>query len=481
MKRNKNNQIEGNLVRTIQNSFHNSDDLQCKVINVGAIDCTLIFLEDIINKNLVQENIIAPILKLKKQHSEGSVANVTSLEDILPAESITILEEMSEIKTHLLDGFTLLCINDQQKNGPQKIYAANTTEFALRSPDEPLNEPTISGPRDGFIESIHKNIALLRMHLRTQDLVLKKYEVGSKVKTYVYVAYIKYKANDKLINDVKSRIEGVGKEYISDSNVLQQFLDQNTHSVFPELKSTQHPVRVADDLIEGRVAILSEGSPTALIAPTTLNMLMQTSDDYYTKWIPASLVRLLGFIAAIISVFLPSIYISLVSYHQGLIPSSLAISLSKTREGVPFPSVIEAFLMEVTIEILRGAGARLPKPIGSTVSIVGAIVIGEAAVSAGIVSPMMVIVVSFTAICSFTIPNHELSLALRSIRFVMLFSAAFLGIYGVLIAIFFISVHLVRLRSFEIPYLEPFAPYYLKRWRDSLLRLNYKNKKDGRS
>ena len=192
------------------------------------------------------------------------------------------------------------------------------------------------------------------------------------------------------------------------------------------------------------------------------------------------MIRLLRYFAAFISVILPAAYISLISFHHGLIPTDLAISISKTREGVPIPSFMEALLMELTIEVLREAGVRLPKPIGPAVSIVGAIVLGEAAVTAGIVSPLMVIVVAFSAICSFTVADYGLSLALRTLRFFLLLSAAVLGIYGLILAVFLLSIHLTRFKSFNTPYLEPFAPYYHNRWKDSLIRFKFK-KRGGQS
>ncbi|WP_347551173.1 spore germination protein [Pseudalkalibacillus hwajinpoensis] len=462
-----------NIKDKIKADFHNSNDLQHKSLQLGSYNVSLLFLENITDKTVIQKAIITPLLSFKEQTEALSKSTIPEL---LPLETIHSIKDPDAISTFLIDGYTIILVTKESK---QDVHALNTAQFIKRKPEEPVNEPTISGPRDGFIEAIDDNKALLRMHLKTKDLLFEKFTVGTEVSTHLFVAYIKGKANVELIEEIKERISLVKAEYIGDAGVLEQLLERNHLSVFPELTITQHPTKVANALMEGRVSILTDGSPTALIAPTTLNMLLQVQDDYYFKWIPASFLRILSFVTALISVLLPATYISFVSFHHGLIPTGLAISLSKTREGVPFPSVIEAFLMEFTIEILRQAGVRLPKPIGSTVSIVGAIVIGETAVSSGIVSPMMVMVISFTAICSFTVANYELSLALRTIRFFILLGAATLGIYGMLITIFIVTTHLVKLRSFTVPYLEPFGPYYVKRWKDSIIRFPFRQSKDG--
>ena len=456
------------LEEQIKLEFHNSEDLKHKTIQLDGLTLTLLYLDDISDRMVIQKTILSPLLAIS---SEDTKISPTDIPDLIPMAAVNNIEDHNTISRHLIDGCTVLIARETKDD---HVYSVKTTYSVKRSPDEPVNEPTISGPRDGFIECIQDNKALLRAHLKTSDLLFEQHLVGKDVLTSISITYLQGKASEKLINEVRDRVTQIEVDYITDAGVLEQLIERNPLSVFPELTSTQHPTKVANALLEGRVALMTDGSPTVLIAPTTLNMLLQTPDDYYFKWIPASLIRMLSYFTALISVLLPAAYISLISFHHGLIPTSLAVSLSKTREGVPFPSVIEAFIMELTIEILREAGVRLPKPIGSTVSIVGAIVIGETAVSSGIVSPMMVMVISFTAICSFAIPNYQLSLALRTIRFFILFSAALLGVYGMLIAIFIVTTHLIKLRSFSNPYMEPFAPIHFKRLKDSVIRLYYR-------
>lgn len=451
-----------NLVKMIEGN----DKVTVKSVTVQNNPIYIIYIKTIADVDHIREFIVKPLIDMKSKAKPSVVEN-------LPLNDFAKVEQSDQILKKIFNGFTLI-IEDAD------IYAVNTSKFSLRSVQEPVTEVTLRGARDGFIESLEKNISLLRMHLRTNDLTFQEFTVGHKAFTNVSIAYLKGAANPELVKEVVKRVDAINADYLPDGGILEQLIEKNSNSLFPEVHETERPTKVSNALIEGRVAIFVDGSPSVLIAPATLNSLFHSTDDYNFKWIPASSIRLLRYFAAFVSVMLPASYISLISFHQGLIPTDLAFSIAKTREGVPIPSFMEAILMELTIEVLREAGVRLPKPIGPAVSIVGAIVLGEAAVTAGIVSPLMVIVVAFAAICSFTVADYGLSLALRTLRFFLLLSAAFLGIYGLLLALFIISIHLIRLKSFSIPYLEPFAPYFHKRWKDSLIRYKF-NKRGGQS
>ena len=231
-------------------------------------------------------------------------------------------------------------------------------------------------------------------------------------------------ADSELVEEVKRRIQKIDIDNVPESGYVEQLIEDNYFSLFAQVQSTERPDRVIAALMEGRVAILLDGTPFALIAPVTFSMMMQSPEDYYERWISGTLIRLLRFGAAIIALFTPALYISFISFHPGLIPTKLAISIIGGRIGVPFPAIIEALLMEVAIEILREAGLRLPKPIGSAMGIVGGLIIGQAAVEAGIVSPIMVIVVAATAISSFVLSHYSTSIPLRILRFIGMFCAA---------------------------------------------------------
>jgi spore germination protein len=260
-------------------------------------------------------------------------------------------------------------------------------------------------------------------------------------------------------------------DQILETGQIEQFIEDNIFSPFPQAQATERPDKIIAALTEGRIAILVDGTPFALIVPAVLLQFFQSPEDYYERWMISSLVRFFRFMGSFVAAMGPAIYIALVSYHPGLIPTSLVLSIAASREGVPFPAFIEALLMEVTIELLRESGARLPKSIGQTIGIVGGIVIGDAAVRAGIASPILVIVVAITAIASFIIPSYNAAISFRLIRFPMMLLAALLGMYGVMLGFIIINVHLVTLRSFGTVYLAPLTPLEARDWKDVIFRL----------
>ncbi len=301
-------------------------------------------------------------------------------------------------------------------------------------------------------------------------MTITQLRVGQRVTKELVIAYVEDIADEKLVQEVRERIERINLDDIQDTGYIEQFIEDNFLSPFPQVQSTERLNRVISAIMEGRVAIMLDGTPFVLTVLTTFNMLLQSPEDYYERWILGTLVRLLRYFAAFISTFGPSLYISFISFHQGLIPTKLALSIADTRVGVPFPSLIEVLIMEVALEILREAGLRLPKPIGQTIGIVGGLVIGEAAVQAGIVSPIMVIVVADTAISSFAIPQYNAGISLRVLRFIAMIFAAVFGLYGGVLFFLMLCSHLVKLKSFGVPYINPAAPYRPQDWKDYLVR-----------
>ncbi|HGH0915758.1 TPA: spore germination protein [Bacillus cereus] len=290
-------------------------------------------------------------------------------------------------------------------------------------------------------------------------------------KKELVIAFMKEISDPELVEEVKKRIQKINIDNVPESGYVEQLIEDNYLSPFPQVQSTERPDKVIAALMEGRVAILLDGTPFALIVPVTFSMMMQSPEDYYERWIPGTLIRLLRFGTAIISLFAPALYISFISFHPGLIPTKLAISIIGGREGVPFPAIIEGLFMEIAIEILREAGLRLPKPIGSAMGIVGGLIIGQAAVEAGIVSPIMVIVVAATAISSFALSHYSTAIPLRILRFVAMFFAAIFGLYGVVLFFLFICSHIARLKSFGVPYASPAVLYQFSDWKDFMVRM----------
>lgn len=360
-------------------------------------------------------------------------------------------------------------------NGLDSVYILSTGKREKRSVNEPTSEKVVRGPKIAFIEDSDTNIAMIRQRTNHPKLKTKKVPIGENKLKYATVMYIDDKADPSVVSDVVKRLSEVKMDDIQDSGTLEELIEDNKYSPFPQIQNTERPDKVSSALFSGRVAILVDNSPFALVVPASLGILMQSPDDYYERWISASLIRALRFTSIFITLFFSSIYIALVSFHQGLLPTSLAVTIAANRENVPFPPIIEAMVMEITIELLREAGLRLPSPLGQTIGLVGGVVIGQAAVEANIVSSIMVIVVSIVALASFTVPQYGMGLSFRVLRFISMFTAAAFGLYGMILFMLAIYTHLSRQRSFGSPYFSPNGFFSLKNANDSILRLPIKN------
>ena len=325
------------------------------------------------------------------------------------------------------------------------------------------------GPREGFIEDVNVNIALIRRKIKVPDLCVEKLVIGEKSKTDVYIVYVKSVADPKLIEEIRIRLDRIKIDAILESGYIEQFIEDDPWSIFPTVSNTEKPDKVAAKILEGRAAILVDGTPFVLAVPMVFVESFQSVEDYYSRPFLASITRMIRFLSYIISTLGPAIYVALTVFHQELIPTQLLISIAEGRERVPFPAILEASLMIFAFDILREAGVRLPKPVGQTVGIVGAIVLGEASVQAGLISPIMVIVVSSTAIASFAVPAQTDSGTV--LRYIYLALAGIAGGFGVITGLLVTLLHLASLRSFGTPYLWPIAPLNLSGLKDVFVRM----------
>lgn len=460
------------LVR--QEITHHSD-VHFREFNIGrtGIQAAVIFVEALSDKELIDTHIMKSLMvdfskeyKYEPLHMKGDALKELIKNQVLSLSEVKETHHLKELVSKVLTGWTALLIN-----GSSDVFILGTIKANKRNIEEPISEALVRGPRVGFTEILSDNTALLRRHGENENLSLMKFQVGKRAKKELIIAYMEEIVDPELVEEVKKRIEKIDIDHVPESGYVEQLIEDNYLSPFPQVQSTERPDRVIAALMEGRVAILLDGTPFALIVPVTFSMMLQSPEDYYERWIPGTLIRLLRFAAAIISLFAPALYISFISFHPGLIPTKLAISITGTREGVPFPSLIEALIMEIAIEILREAGLRLPKPIGPAMGIVGGLIIGEAAVQAGIVSNIMVIIVAITAISSFALSQYSAGIPLRMLRFVAMFFAAVFGLYGVLLFFLLLSSHLVKLKSFGVPYASPAVPYHLSDWKDFMVRM----------
>lgn len=448
-----------NRLRTIYKDC--SDVIFRSFIIRGQDKAILIYIDGLSNIEEI-DNVLTALM----QHSVDEISNIKGL-----IEKRVSVSNVNEVKT------ILECIQEISNGNPVILADGKGTGFSLglakfenRAIATPSAERVIRGPRDGFVETLGVNTTLIRRRIKSPDLKIKSMEIGRYTKTKVVIAYIEGIADKTLIEEVNTRLKRIEIDGILESGMIEEFIEDNPYSPFPQVLATERPDVVTGNLLEGKAAILVDGTPFSLVIPTTLYSLLQANEDYYQRFVMATLVRWLRYLFLVMSLLLPSLYVAVITYHHEMVPTTLLISMAASREQVPFPALVEALMMEVTFEALREAGVRLPSQVGSAVSIVGALVIGEAAVSAGIVSAPMVIVVSITGIASFTIPRFPLAFALRMLRFPMILLAGTLGLLGIMLGVITIIVHLCALRSFGVPYLSPMAPMKTEDLKDVLVR-----------
>ncbi|SFA89513.1 spore germination protein [Bacillus sp. cl95] len=456
-----------NDLELIRNEIGHNSDVNFREFHLGQTNvlATVVFIDGLADTDLIQEQIMRGLMFDFTNETKDSIQDYMKKQP-LSVSNIREIQKLKELTSGVMFGSVALLVE-----GYTGAFLLGEAKAKTRAMEEPPSEALVRGPRLGFIENLSDNTALLRRYGKDQNLTIINFQVGERSKKELVITYMKDIANDDLIEEVKERISKINIDDVPESGYVEQLIEDNYLSPFPQVQSTERPDRVMSALMEGRVAILLDGSPFALIVPVTFNMLLQSPEDYYERWLAGTLIRLLRYFAAFAALFAPSLYISFISFHQGLIPTTLTFSIAATREGVPFPPLIEAMIMEVSIEVLREAGLRLPKPIGQSLGIVGGLIIGEAAVQAGIVSPIMVIVVAVTAISSFTLPQYNVGIALRMLRFVAMLFASVFGLYGVILFFLLLCSHLVKLKSFGIPYVSPAVPYRLSDWKDFMIRV----------
>jgi spore germination protein KA len=454
-------------LETIRNAIGNSSDLVFRPILVNDgnfINVGLFYIGGLSDKHLIEMSIIEPIL----QHKEKFTTIISSKfvkEKIFEVPEVTEVNEYTLIYKFLLTGHTVIFIE-----GCETALAAATQKWEERGVDEPTTQVVIRGPKEAFTENISVNTALVRRKIKDIKLWLETKEIGTETKTSVSLMYLKGTADEEILNEVRRRLEKIKTNAILESGYIEEFIQDSSFSPFPTVFNTERPDVIAAGILEGRIAILIDGTPFVLLVPALFTHFIQSAEDYYSRS-DFGFIRILRLIGLFIALLAPAIYIALTTYHQETIPTILLVSLAAQREGVPFPAFFEAILMAFTFEILREAGIRMPRMVGQALSIVGALVIGQAVVEAGFISAAMVIVVSITAISSFIIPSHDLSISIRLLRFIYMILAATFGFFGITIGLIALILHATNLKSFSVPYLTNFAPLKLRNQKDNLIRL----------
>lgn len=355
-------------------------------------------------------------------------------------------------------------------DGHARFFAINTGSNEGRAISEPTSQTIIKGPKDAFTENIDKNIYMIRSRVRNVALRVESITIGTKTNTQVRLLYLNGIAKADIVDDIRSRVQKIDYDGVLGSAYIEEIIKTDPYSIFPTTISSERPDYIAAALLEGRIAILSDGTPYVLSVPALFSDFLQSGDDYYENFYISSLMRLVRYFALFFTLLVPAAYVAIITIHQEIIPTPLLISIAAQREGVPFPAIIEVLLMELTFEILREAGIRMPRAIGSAISIVGALVLGQAAVEAGLVAAATVIVVALTAISSFAISNEAMSNAVRILRFVFIILAGNLGLLGITIGLVVMFLHLCKVKSASVPYLTPMAPYVKGGNKDTVLR-----------
>ncbi|WP_281887738.1 spore germination protein [Paenibacillus sp. YYML68] len=414
----------------------------------GKTNAMLIYIEGLCNTAQINEHVLGKLV----QANNEDVASIEMLVNTLTVSKADIVTTLADCTQAISAGNPVLLYEGEAKGA-----SFGLSEWEKRSVEEPTAESGVRGPREGFSETLQVNTSQLRRIIKSPALKLESVSIGQYTQTQVIVAYIEGVADPKLIEDVKERLDRIQINGILESGYIEEMIEDNPYSPFPQVQSTERPDTACSALLEGRVAILTEGTPFVLIVPTTLFSLLQSQEDYYQRFWASTAIRWLRYLFTLFSILLPSLYVAIITFHQEMVPTALLITMAASRESVPFPALIEAFIMEVTFEVLREAGVRLPKQIGPAVSIVGALVIGQAAVQAGIVSPPMVIVVAITGIASFMVPRYIVGLSFRMLRFPIILLSGTLGLLGVILGMCVIVIHLCNLRSFGSPYLLPLS------------------------
>jgi spore germination protein KA len=375
------------------------------------------------------------------------------------------IDTFGEIMDQLTLGNAVLLVD-----GATKAYVFSLSDWRKRAIEDPVAESVIRGPREGFTESLDDNMAMLRRRIRTSTLKMKGIELGKYTKTRIIIGYVDELAAPELIAEIEQRLAAIEVDGILESGNIEEYIEDHPFSPFPQVMSTERPDTVVACLLEGRAVILTDSTPFALVAPISLFSLMQSPEDYYQRFWISMFIRWLRYLFFLVALLVPSAYVALLTFHQEMIPSALLLSIAKSRESIPFPALVEAFIMETMFEALREAGVRLPKQVGAAVSIVGALVIGQAATSAGLVSSPMVMVVAITGIASFLLPHYSIGISIRLLRFPIMMLAGVLGLLGLLMGVIGIVIHLCSLRSFGVPYLSPIAPLMAGEWQDVVMR-----------
>lgn len=460
-------------IQEIKELTGSSSDFTIREFHGGMannIKLAIIYINGFTDINVINTDILKTLMndsEKKSMHESAESNDLEIIKDrILTVSDVKDVPNMDILMSNLFAGNTVILVE-----GFNQGISASSSKPGGRGVEEPSSQSVIRGPKEGFVENLGTNITLIRRIIKSPNLWVVDRTIGRVTQTNVAVVYLKDVAKEKVVKEILKRIDHIDTDSILEGGYIEEFIQDESYTPFPTIANSERPDTVAGAILEGQVAIICDGSPFVLLAPVTFFKFFQASEDYYQRYDIATFLRIIRYLSFIVSVLLPSLYIAITTFHPEMVPTTLLIGLAAQREGVPFPAFVEALLMEIIFEVLREAGVRMPKVIGSAISIVGALVLGQAAVQAGLVSAGIVIVVSFTAISNFIAPSFNIAIAARLIRFIFMFLAATLGLFGIMSGLIALLIHLTGIRSFGVPYMMPLAPLVPANLKDIFIRL----------
>jgi len=452
--------LSANLAE-IQRRFGESDDLIVRRLTLGIPshpEAAVVYLQGAVNEDAIARHIIQPLTLDAAVLAGEAIADPLTGADPLQRHLVSIADSQkatrwSELLKFMPMGSAVLLID-----GIAEALLLRVRRDLDRAISEPESASVVRGPREGFIEHLQSNIALVRRRIRTSDLRVRSLLVGERTQTRVAMLYLHGVAEEGIVQEVHRRLSAIKIDGVLESGYIEEQIQDHPYSIFPTVRHNERVDIVLGNILEGRVAILTDGTPFALIVPATFPSLLQVSEDYYERWPIGTFARWVRYGATTISLTLTAFYVAIISFNQELVPIGLLLRLVGNRTGLPFPALVEALALEAAFEVLREAGLRLPRPIGQAVSIVGVLVLGEAAVRAGVVGPIMIIVVAASALSSFAIPDYSLVNSFRIARIGVIILAGTFGLFGLMWGVLFVVTHMISLRSFGVPYMSPLAP-----------------------
>jgi spore germination protein KA len=445
------------LLNTLYGSPENKDLVLRSFTIPGqkAKKCLLAYIDGLIDKKVIDTAILLPLMAFGHSSPDPAQENIahTIANEYLPSNQAQVVSTINEVVQGVNGGDTALFID-----GVSEAIMLDTRGMEHRTVGPPKLEQTVRGSQAAFVEVLRVNTGLIRGILQTSDLITEIIEVGNRVPVKCAVMYMKSLANDQLVQEVRRRIKGISVDFIPNLGTLEQFIEDHPSILFPQTLSTERPDRTAANIMEGRVAIIVDGAPFANIVPINFFAFFQTVEEFALKPPAGTFVRMLRLSGTLISIILPSVYLAISYFHQEALPTDMLMAIAGARERVPFPAIVEIILMEFSFELIREASIRVPGVLGSTIGIVGAIILGQAAVTANLVSPIMVVIIAITGLASYTIPDYRLAFALRLTRFGFLLLANFFGLVGVAAGMLLSTVMLCSMKSFGVPFMTPIAP-----------------------